>query len=262
MEITFTRALNESRLSHEAYQMHLRFWDKFVIWFYTIQSYTVNRYLLGMIDGEDINAWAEKLIDVYADATGNTVHSIPKKYRNFTPFFRNKNYKNKNLDYVDLLKIYVDNLQEIINNSPSLKGDIVVYKASTPYPGLKVGDVLQQPFNSTSYRVDMNYSIFLPPGGLCCMHKLLLKKGSKVLILSPLLSAYPDESEIILPYNVTFHVERVSSMILDVPIDDSNVTYTIVQDRPYSIGPIYIYNYKIDCNTEKRKIKMYESIVI
>ncbi len=254
MDVTFSRALNSSRLEHEKYQMNLGFWDKFIIWSYTLGSATVNRYLMDKWDEEDVRIWAEGFLTTYQETADNKKHNIPDEYKEFMT---------GSVNYLDLLEMYIENLQRIIRKSPSLTGDIIVYKASTPYPGLEVGDVKQEPFNSTSYRVDINYSTFLPPGGLCCMHKLVLRKGSRALILSPLLSAFPDESEIILPYGVTFRIRKITYMTLNVPNDaDIEIKYKTVQERPYSLGPIYLYNYKVECDTVRKRIELYESVVI
>jgi hypothetical protein len=252
--------LHKSRLQHEIYQMELSFWSKFVIWSYTIGSGTVNMYLLGVVEKSNIPVWADRIARTFRQASTGMKISIPKVYQEYIPFLRgqsNLSYQKKE----ELLILYIRNLQFIIKQAPPLTGDIVVYKASSPYPGLQPGKVHQKPFNSTSYRVDMNYSLFLPKNGLCCMHRIEIKKGAQVLILSPILSAYPDEAEIILPHGVDFNVKSISSMALNFPVQTPEVTFKTVQNEPYTIGPIYFYNYKIDCSTEKRNVTLYNSVL-
>jgi hypothetical protein len=233
--------------------MALSDWDRFVIWSYTLGSGTVNSYLLGMLDKEDLFVWFQRIMMTYNQVTKGKGYKLPPKFR---PFF-----KGPSVDRLAFLDLYAKHLQRIIKGAPPTQGTFKVYKASSPYPSLKVGDVYQRPFNSTSYRIDTNYSIFLPPGGLCCMHEITVPKGSRVLFLSPLLSAYPDEAEVLFPYGVSFRVSRTSSMKLNVP-RNTTVQWKKVQEPPFSIGPVFFYNYSMDCDTEKRYVKTYVSTLV
>lgn len=244
-----SRELHETRLSHERYQMSLSDWDRFVIWSYTLGSSTVNSYLMGTLEKGDLSIWFERMMVTYSQVTRGKGYKLPFK---FQPFF--KGSKNQ----LAFIKLYAKHLQKIILNAPPTKGTVKLYKASSPYPNLKIGNVYQQPFNSTSYRIDTNYSIFLPPGGLCCMHEITVPKGSSVLFLSPLLSAYPDEAEVLLPYGVSFAVTRTTSYSLNVP-KNTSVQWKKVQEPPFSIGPVFFYNYSMDCDTVKRQVKTYVS---
>lgn len=256
--LKFTRALHESRLAHETYQMKLSFWNKFVIWSYTLDSSLVNGVLLGTFKRRNVQLWCQRFASTFRQVSLGTKYGIPKVYKEFVNFLHNKESLTEEAEE-RLVRLYIKNLQYIIKNAPPLTGQIVVYKASSPYPGLEIGTVHQKPFNSTSYRVDLNFSVFLPPDGLCCMHRITIPKNARVLILSPLLSAYPDEAEIILPYGVDFQVTSISSMPLAVPVETPVVQFINVQEQPYTLGPVFLYNYKVDCRTYIRNVKLYNS---
>jgi hypothetical protein len=253
-------ALHETRLLHEKYQMGLTFWNQFVIWSYTLGSGVVNNSLLGTINKKNLSVWCGRIANTYREVTTKKNRRFPQAYKEFVSFLIGSG----ELDFEAqkrFLALYIENLQYLIKSAPALTGAITVFKASSPYPGLKVGKVEQKPFNSTSYRVDMNYSIFLPPDGLCCMHRITIPKGSRVLILSPLLSAYPDEAEILLPHGVAFNVSNIYLMPLEVPVQTPQLEFKQIQSEPYTLGPVYFYNYKVDCLAETRNVRLYNSVL-
>lgn len=260
MSVKYTRQLNEVRLLHEEYQMKLSFWNKFVIWSYTLGSGLVNSYLITDSYSKDrIMDWFERIIFTYSEVSNNNI-DLPAPYANFLEFFdRSKTITVEASE--SFLKLYIENLQEIIVSAPSLTGTMMVYKASYPYPDLKVGDVPQKPFNSTSFRVDMNYSMFLPAITGCCMHRLQLNKTSKCLFVSPLLSAYPYECEVLLPHGNTFKVIFSGEVELAVPMGSQTLWKTI-QEGKLSLGPVYDYNYKNECSREIKKYTLYTSRVM
>lgn len=260
-EVELSKALIETRLLHERYQMSLPPWHQFVIWSYTLGSGAVNAFLLGTLDNSALQLWCARISKTFRDLSRKQKYELPPAFRAYQKFLLGSAPWSLP-EQKKFIGLYARNLQQIIQKAPPLTGEIVVHKASTPYPGLTVGDVKQEPFNSTSYRIDTNYSIFLPPGGLCCMHRITLRKGARVLILSPLLSAYPDEAEVLLPFGVTFRVAFVSSMALQVPVTLTSATYKKVQSEPLSIGPVFFYNYKTDCQTVKKDIRLYNSVLI
>jgi len=236
--------------------MELSFWNKFVIWSYTLDSSVINGSLLGVLDQERLSRWCSRIARTFADASSRQ-YSPPKIYERFLPLFEGDILPRK--EQQNFLRLYIKNLQYLIKNAPPLTGEITVYKASSPYPGLEIGKIHQRQFNSSSYRIDMNYSTFLPPGGICCMHRIRIPKSARVLILSPLLSAYPDEAEIILPHSVDFEISAISSMPISVPLKTPELEWKEVQEPPYTLGPIYFHNYKVDCRSETRHIELYVS---
>lgn len=250
----FTQEFNKTRLEHEKYQMSLSKWDMFVIWSYTFGSGVPNKYLLGMIDEKIAISWSRRIYEtcVVMEISPNDI---------FLSFFQKiKNNEPYNLDL--FIKNYIINLQKIIVNSPPLFDNIIAYKASSSYDELSEKQVYQKPFNSCSYKINFNYSMFLPKDKSCCMHQLLLKKNTKCLILSPLLSAYPDESEIILPYGVVFNIIDTGTMELKMPVNDNLPKWKKIQKMPFYLGPVYEYKHKLDCQKKSIKVKLYKSIVI
>ena len=136
--------------------------------------------LLGMSDDQSLELWSNRLFSTFDQFTKNNFvqRIVPEKFKMFQKYFFGGSKHDLTIELMrKLVTLYTENLQAIILGSPPLKGNIRVYKASSPYPGLEVGKVHQVPFNSTSYRVDINFSTFLPPEGLCCMHEILIEKG-------------------------------------------------------------------------------------
>lgn len=260
-EVVLSKALIESRFLHEKYQINLPPWHQLVIWLYTLGSGPINSLLLGNPVGKGLGLWAERFGQVFQEVSKGKKYALPKAFYIYRDFLEGKATLSSN-ELLAFARLYILNLQQIIKNAPPLTGEIIVHKASSPYPGLEVGDVYQKPFNSTSYRIDMNYSVFLPEGGFCCMHRVTLRRGTRVLILSPLLSAYPDEAEILLPHDVTFQVKFLSSMTLRVPKNPTVVAWKKAQEGPLIVGPVYLYNYKADCDTEPKDIRLYNSVLL
>lgn len=257
--VEYTRAINETRLLHEQYQMKLSFWNKFVVWSYTIGSGTMNTILVtGTVDEESLRIWFERVVDTYIQVSDGLVE-LPKSYEKFTPFFLKTSVASPQ-DQLEFITLFSRNLQKIILSAPATTGEITVYKASSPYPGLTVGNVYQRPFNSTSFRMDMNFSMFLPASGGCCMHKLELQKGVNCLFISPLLSAYPYECEVLLPYGITFKVLYTSKVRLQTPLGKES-TWNLLQKGNISLGPVYDYNYKNECSRSVKEYKLFNSVV-
>lgn len=257
-----SRDLNKTRLLHERYQMNLSFWNKFVIWYYTYQSSTINGSLINIVTDDNILIWSKKLFSVFRDMSIDESQAIPNHLSEFTDNFNTPAASVTIGAALRLMKLYITDLQRVITESPPLTGTIVVYKASSPYAELKVGKVHQRPFNSTSYRADMNYNTFLPVIGSCCMHKIALPKDSRALILSPLLSAYPDESEVLLPHGITLDVRFISNITLNVPKGTQQPTYKQIQEQPLTLGPVFAYNHKVDCQSTRRQVKLYNSVMV
>ena len=251
-------AIHETRLQHEKYQMNLTDWNKFIIWIYTVGSSAVNSYLFGKEDLSTMKSWCVRFRQLLGETSSSMSYILPKPWLRFKRFLDSK--VNLNAEEVRrFIALYAENLSLIINQAPTTVSAFTVYKSSNPYPELGIGSVKQLAFNSSSYRVDMNYSVFLPPDGLCCMHKIQVPKGSRVLVLSPLLSAYPDEAEVLLPPNVSFEVYSTSSM--KVNFNKTTVKWKEVQTLRRRVGPLYFYDYKGDCNVKEKEVKLYNSVL-
>lgn len=251
-------AVNKTRLEHEKYQMKLSDWNKFIIWIYTVGVSAVNTYLFGQENMRIMRMWCTRFRDLLQKTSVSMSYVLPRPWRRFQFFFDGQ--QELTVEEVrEFIGLYTKNLNLVIHSAPMIDGEFTVYKASSPYPGLEVGSVLQTAFNSSSYRVDFNYSIFLPPDGLCCMHKILVPKRSRVLFLSPLLSAYPDESEVLLPPNVTFEVYSTSFM--EVPFSNTVVKWKAAQTEPMAVGPLYFYDYSHDCESRPKQVKLFNSVL-
>lgn len=257
-----SKGFHQTRLEHEKYQMNLPLWDKYILWSYSLGSGTINSYLLNTLDEDSLLIWTRRILYTYQNIK-NIV--LPQKYDRYKKIFAEKTSSYSDVKFRSfshkLVALIAEDVQRIILASPQIKADIIVYKASSKYPQLKIGNVEQKLFNSTSYKVNMDFSMFLPEGGFCCMHKIVLKKGINSLILSPCLSAYPDEAEVILPYDITLEVKYISTMTLHIPLAEDYEKFIEIQYQPYTIGNVYDYNHKVECRTKERNVKMYNSIV-
>lgn len=231
--------------------MKLSTWKKYLIWIYTLDSNTINNYLKGKVNNKSIKNWCMFFIEKYKDVIIDRGEFMPLQYKN--------NFANN--EYEEILKKYCNELKNIIDNSPPLSGDIILYKASSRYHDLKIGKVFQKQFNSCSYRIDFDFSLFLDLNDFCCMHKITVRKNSKILILSSALSAFPDEYEVLLPFNIDFNITSKSTMILNMPRNLKDSTYIQIQTQPFTIGQVYAYNYKKECNTIAQKVELYNSIL-
>lgn len=242
------------RIDHEKYQMELSDWDRYVIWQYTLGSAVINNYLFG----NDVDAckWGSRMFDLY-----NTNLSDEPPY--LSEYFKNPKLYKASKDKVsilrELIKKVIEDLQRIIKQSPPLKRKLIVYKASSSYPGLYLGNnVKQQGFNSTSFRGDTDFIPFLKEDH-CCFHQITIPRGSNVLILSPVISAYPDENEVILPYGISLHIWGLGAVELNDPVTNEE-RYKKIQREPIKIGNVYAYNHETQCaKKQKRLVKLYKS---
>lgn len=250
--------INDTRLKHEKYQMNLTDWNKFIIWIYTVGSSAVNGYLFGQEDLRVMKMWCTRFRQLLMETSSSMSYTLPKPWKRFQRFLSGGADLTPE-EVRRFIALYSENLSLVIAEAPPTTAEFTVYKSSSPYPGLEVGSVKQLAFNSSSYRVDMNYSIFLPPDGLCCMHKIRVPKGSHVLVLSPLLSAYPDEAEVLLPPNVSFEV--FSTSFMKVSFNKTAVKWKEAQKLPRTVGPLYLYDYKADCDAKEKQVKLYNSVL-
>lgn len=251
-------SISETRLKHEKYQMDLTDWNKFIVWIYTVGSSAVNGYLFGQDDPRVMKMWCVRFRQLLAETSPTMSYSLPRPWLKYKRFFDGKADLSKE-EVRQFIDVYSKNLSLIISQAPPTTGEFTVYKSSSPYPGLEVGSVKQMAFNSSSYRVDMNYSVFLPADGLCCMHKVTIPKSSRVLILSPLLSAYPDEAEVLISPGVSFEVYSTSFM--KVSFNKTSIKWKEAQGLPRRVGPLYFYDYKGDCGSQEKQVKLFNSIL-
>ena len=108
------------------------------------------------------------------------------------------------------IQIHIDEINNIIKNSPPVKHDIIVYRGMNKkifdkkYTNVKT-------FSSCSF--NMHASIGFIDNSIkknnkkiirCCMHRILIPKGSRILYITPITNY--NESEIVLPTNSYFYI--------------------------------------------------------
>lgn len=250
-----------NKRQHEKYVASLPEWDKYVIWMYTLGSAAINRDLLGFEpELEGYLRWVDKFLALHRTAL--TDLRIPEKYIPYRKYFADpkkiRSEPNALLICRVLGAMYADDLQNIIMNAPTTKGDITVFKASNPYNKLQVGkDVFQPSFNSSSYSADMDFSSFLPENPLCCMHQISIPEGSRVLFIPDSISAYPDECEVLLPRNTYFSVSSQTQVSIFITRNPDR--FKKIQEWPYTLGAVYVYNKFSVLTGENRDLTMYIS---
>jgi signal peptidase I len=245
-ELRITKALATLEREHNKYLANQPLWNQYVVWTYTLGSQPVNRRLVGFpVLPIFSQRWSYEFFNNFTYGL-NEVGEMFKKYINL---FANPNLylklTNQQKDEIaeDLLDLYSKNLQSIILNSPPTRGDIVVYKASTPYDEKLIKDnfpftLEQTPFNSTSYDPWFDFGAFLGSNkDVCCLWEILIPKGSQVLAIAPSFQAYLIEREILLPYGSVFNVIGATNVGLSYWC--TRETPTRVQNPPYYIGEVY-----------------------
>lgn len=114
-------------------------------------------------------------------------------------------------EWIDVLNMFSNDVDRIINNSPELKHNIYCYRgSSTNYINNDTieefemdNEIIQYKFNEqTSFTLDFNiaYSLFYGHQKSSCIYRTTIKKGSRALFISPL-AAIKDELEVIIPSN-------------------------------------------------------------
>lgn len=244
------------RLKHEKYQMNLPKWEKFIIWTYTVGSGAVNRYLLG--EEVRITEWANNIIKSYRD----NFSTMKAPY--MSGVFSNQAAFNKSPNKVQLslklMKLYIMDLKDILRGAPKLSSNIKVYKTSGGIPDFKVGNTIQQKaFNSSTFRRDTDLIPFLRQDH-CCYHEMIINRDVDVLFISPVLSAYPDENEVLISPDSMITVRSNFTTQLYESLRETKKQKT-VQRPPFKIGQIYMSDHALDCPQRKVEVKGYRSYV-
>lgn len=247
----------QDRINHEKYQMNLPKWDKFIIWSYTLGSGTVNRYLNGL-EVEPID-WVKKLLNLYKSNFSDSFEPPYLKNIFLKPSLFETSPDKLKISKI-LLEKYIANLKRIIHNAPSLTSDIKVYKTSGKINKFEVGNsITQNAFNSSTFRKDTDLIPFLRDNH-CCYHEMRVSKRVNVLFISDVLSAYPDEKEVLLSPGCIISVQSKFQINLYKSLREKEKTQQ-VQREPLKIGQVFMTNHMYDCPQKKFRVNGYRSIV-
>jgi len=160
---------------------------------------------------------------------------------------------------VEFIQIHIDILTKILDNAPPIDRCIKLYKIIGRNDELyEVGKIYtQKVMNSMTCSRTSNISIFYNRDKQpCCLLEVNCKKGTKVLFLNYLKTAYgANMFEVILPIGYDFKV--VASEIKD--IITFNFDATVKQPKTKEIQPIRDLIYK---EPQIKKIKVYEIIIV
>lgn len=263
-ELKVRANLSNFLLEQSKYVFNLDLWDKFLIWRYTLGSGSLNGFLIGINDVKKSVFWCYLTFKYY----NYPVEMIRDGFERFKKYFRNPDEYLMLADDVkimisgELIQLYIIALNNIIRNSPVVRNTIVVYKTSSEYPGLpdknnfSPKEVIQLPFNSTTYDPQFNFAPFTSPESDCCMYEIFIEKGSRVLYIPSEIHAYPHEREILLPPGVVFDIIEHGLIELDyISMIDSNFVQT--QDNPYHIGEVYRVNPLSKPNVKRKKMNLF-----
>ena len=249
LRLHLNAGLSDMLRSHSRYLGNLSLWKQYLVWRYTVGSGQVNMGLLGLGDQEKRYYWVKQFFQfyntrVYPLAAIELPFSQWDAYCQSPDTFRADTWNDDQLKFV--IQAYANALQQIILQAPPLEREVVVFKASNPYPTLpredplqQPVDVLQVPFNSTSYDPQFNYGLFLAPDTEWALMRLVLPVGTRCLSIDPLYHAWPFEREVLLPHGCIFRFEQAQPIRLDF-FPKEQIRFDQVQRPPeLVIGEIY-----------------------
>ena len=260
----------------EAYvSSKLSSFDRYIIWRYTIGSASVNIYLITNQISSNAVYWTyfffqywdntvKKLSDLKDDNFYD--YDLPEDFGEFFEYFKDpKSYLssiNKEQIAINIIDLYVSNLQRIIINGPEVLGEgFDLYKVATRYPGLPEtndrfvkNQIKQLPFNSTTFSKEFNFAPFISPTADSILFVIHIPKGSKILYVPELYHAYTFEHELILPKDCTFDIYDYKISNLNY-IDPSTVNINMLQPADnISMGSVYEIDESLPCGNDKCQI--------
>jgi hypothetical protein len=262
-KLDFTKPLATLERQHNKYLANLPIWDQYIVWTYTLGSQPVNRRLVGApVEPKFSHKWAYEFFNNFKYGARN----VSPIFNRWSQFFQNpKSYlslpdDDKNEIDEQLLSLYTYNLQSIILRAPPTTGEIIVYKASTPYDTRLLESnfpviLHQPPFNSTSFDPWFDYNAFLGSNtDTCCLWEITIPKGSHVLAIAHPFQAYLTEREILLPYDSIFEV--ISATEVDMSYYTDREAPTRTQNPPYLIGEVFRHDSWEQRPIDQRRMRM------
>jgi len=144
------------------------------------------------------NELAKNIFLEFVNSLSANVESI----NNYNLVVKNKKLLSVNF-WIDVVKMFVTDLDRIIKQSPPVESTMVVFRGATSkYYKTSTNMYVNNTFMSTSfdYKVPFNFS-----DDECCVKQIILKPGSRALFTESL-SQYPGENEILLGLNNTFKI--------------------------------------------------------
>jgi hypothetical protein len=264
-----TPSLSETLLDHTSYVSNLSLWDKFIIWRYTLGSGAINFSLVGIAKDDQIVFWVYQFFRSWRYPSKN----IHKRFQQYLTFFENPKaflYRSDKLSFAkSIISIFISQLERIILSAPPNRSPFNVYKVSSKYPELPDESTLsvnsivfQNPFNSTTYNSNFNFAPFIAEDATCCLHKILIPKGSRMLLIPAEFHAYPHEMECLLPFGSSLKVESITTnTFFYIPKEQQKFILTQNLDD-LRIGQVYLVDPVSNNTTKQKSLKYYVSTLI
>lgn len=189
-----------------------------------------------------INNFCNQIIDPKTILEYNFEEPLVNKYieinnLNIPGNIRNKNYF---IFVIDLIIMFINDLINIINNSPPTP-ELKVYRGTKNYYYSKDNNILiNYGFASTSNKQKIAYTF---TGKKCCLFNVTIPKGTKCIYLSLLQlidqNMKYDESEIVLSPYSSFKLEDINKYSKYSDIDEYNITYQESNNIYYNQFNVY-----------------------
>ena len=119
-----------------------------------------------------------------------------------------------------VFRLYANDLQRIISNSPVLPKPLVVYRGVSDDYYLKgpLGRV-HKPNAFISTSLNLNTALGFMRTSRCCFKRILIPKGAHVLLTAPL-SQYDKEYEVLMGIDTAFYAKRDKKIVSKFPFMD------------------------------------------
>ena len=142
--------------------------------------------------------------------------------------------------WVEVMKLFKTDFERIINNAPPVRKETVVYR------GVK-GDYFLKGSNNNYYKNTSFVSCTLNPyyaveylrKGQCCLKRITLLPGTKVLFISGL-SCYPYELEIVINVDSILFIKETITTNIYENNDDAKDDMCFERKRKIDISEIVI----------------------
>lgn len=245
INLKLTPELSELQRSHTRFVSNLSAWKQYIIWRYTIGSGQLNKTLIGISEDARTIAWAKHFYSFYnKDVYG--LDNVEPPFTDYIGYFKDPSQVTLQVAQ-ETIATFMVTLIEIIQHAPITQAAVLVYKVSTVYaPEMNhfltsnVGhaDIIQKPFNSTTYDPEFEFGTFLAEEGDTVVWQLLIPAGTHCLFINPIYHAYPHEREVLLPPDIVFSVRGARNVVLEY-INKGDIKPEIVQKEPYVIGEVF-----------------------
>ena len=248
------------------YVLGLSVWKQYLIWRYSFGSGALNRCLIGIRGDSNLKLWVYFVGKFWKDMIETPQYQgsqIDESMEMWQSLILNPKAILKMSDddpaLVDFAYDIAKDLNSVILGAPAVKYDFEVIKVTTSYPDLpdpnhfKPKSVPQKPFNSTTLDAELNFGYFLADDKDNFAIALTIPKGSHVLHIPDIITAYPWETEVLLPFGCSFYIDAYDEGV--VPYYQKTDEFTRqVQNEPFTIGPVFEVDQGLEHRVLRKKV--------